>query len=300
MAESAGTHFKQLFKSSAAMVGDVRCRPADGACGCEECSTVDDIAFVRRGVFVKHLGRRQVVANANHAVFFNRDETYRVSHPIVGGDDCTVFWLRRDLLHSVAAAHDDAALGRAALFAVPEAPVANGLYLSHLKLLRSVQSGQLTDIAVEERVLALVGELLQSIPIAHDSRRSARRRSTLEAHGDAADRIRHYLSAHYASPISIDDLAEAVHLSPYHMCRVFRSRTGHTIHGYRTQLRLRAALSRLDDGEDDLTGLALDLGFSDHSHFTTAFRRAFGMSPSAFRAGRTRLATREMSKTLQA
>lgn len=300
MAESTGIHFRPLFKSSAAMVGDVRCRPADGACGCEECSTMDDIAFVRRGVFVKHLGRRQVVANANHAVFFNREETYRVSHPIVGGDDCTVFWLRRDLLYSVAAAHDPVALDRAALFTVPEAPVASGLYLSHLKLLRAVQSRQLTDVAVEECVLAIVGELLQSIQVSRASGRSARRRSTLEAHRDAADRIRHYLSAHYASPIGIDDLAEAVHLSPYHMCRVFRSRTGHTIHGYRTQLRLRAALSRLDDGEADLTGLALDLGFSDHSHFTTAFRRAFSMSPSAFRAGRTHRIAREMSKTLQA
>lgn len=300
MPESCGIRFTSLFKSSAVMVGDVRCRPADGACGCEECSTMDDIAFVRRGVFVKHLGTRQVVANANHAVFFNRDEAYRVSHPVAGGDDCSVFWIRRDLLDSVAAAHDPAASGRRRLFAVPEAPVANSIYLSHLELMRAVHSRHLTDIAVEERVLALVGGLLQSIHEVRGAPRRTRRFDTDAAHADAAARVRNFLSAHYAEPLGIDDVAEAVHLSPYHMCRVFRDRTGHTIHGYRTQLRLRAALARLDEGDDDLTRLALDLGFSDHSHFTTLFRRAFGVSPSAFRAGRTRSLRREMSKTLQA
>lgn len=299
MAETCGIRFKPLFKSSAAMVGDVRCRPADGACGCEECSTMDDIAFVRRGVFVKHLGRRQVVANTNHAVFFNRNESYRVSHPVDGGDDCTVFWLRRDLLDSVAVAHDPAALDRSFVFRVPEALVAGDIYLSHLELLRAVQSRLLTDIAIEERILALVGDLLQSIELSHRTGKKKRRASTRNAHADAADRIKHYLSARYTEPIGIDDLAEAVYLSPYHMCRLFRDRTGQSIHGYRTQLRLRAALSRLADGEDNLTRLALDLGFSDHSHFTTLFHRAFGMSPSAFRAGRTRQHLREMSKTLQ-
>jgi len=46
---------------------------------------------------------------------------------------------------------------------------------------------------------------------------------------------------------------------------------------------------------DDLTSLALDLGFSSHSHFTLAFRRAFGCTPSQFRSttrhGRTRTVT---------
>jgi AraC-like DNA-binding protein len=51
---------------------------------------------------------------------------------------------------------------------------------------------------------------------------------------------------------------------------------------YVTQLRLARALIELPDS-DDLTALALDLGFSSHSHFTLAFRRAFGCTPSRFR-----------------
>jgi AraC-like DNA-binding protein len=48
------------------------------------------------------------------------------------------------------------------------------------------------------------------------------------------------------------------------------------------QLRLARALIEVPHA-DDLTALALDLGFSSHSHFTAAFRRAFGQSPSTAR-----------------
>jgi AraC-like DNA-binding protein len=72
-------------------------------------------------------------------------------------------------------------------------------------------------------------------------------------------------------------------VSPYHLSRIFRRSTGSSLHAYQTSLRLREGLRRLSDGEQDLTALALDLGFSDHSHFTNSFRRHFGSAPSKFR-----------------
>jgi AraC-like DNA-binding protein len=90
-----------------------------------------------------------------------------------------------------------------------------------------------------------------------------------------------------------------VHASPFHLARVFRERAGVPVHRYLTRLRLRAALERLSDGADDLTALALDLGFSSHSHFTDAFRREFGRSPSDVRRDAGPRALREMSKDLE-
>jgi AraC-like DNA-binding protein len=55
-----------------------------------------------------------------------------------------------------------------------------------------------------------------------------------------------------------------------------------SLHAYRTELRLRHALERLLERREHITQIALDLGFSSHSHFTAAFRRAFGLTPSAF------------------
>jgi AraC family transcriptional regulator len=46
---------------------------------------------------------------------------------------------------------------------------------------------------------------------------------------------------------------------------------------------MRAALQRLCEPGVDLIDIALDLGFSSHSHFTESFRRSFGRTPSAVR-----------------
>jgi AraC family transcriptional regulator len=53
---------------------------------------------------------------------------------------------------------------------------------------------------------------------------------------------------------------------------------------YRYQLRLRLARALdLLDNYDDLTALSLELGFSSHSHFSSAFRNAYGRTPSEFK-----------------
>lgn len=59
------------------------------------------------------------------------------------------------------------------------------------------------------------------------------------------------------------------------------------IHCYLNGLRLRAALELVVEGTGDLGELALELGFSSHSHFTAAFRKEFGMSPRAVRTAGT-------------
>jgi AraC-like DNA-binding protein len=126
-----------------------------------------------------------------------------------------------------------------------------------------------------------------------------RRAATARAHDDAAEHAKKALSTRYAETVSLDALAAELHLSPYHLCRVFRARTGFTLRAYRDQLRLRAALDVLAGGCQDLAALAADLGFASHSHLTDRFRLAFGTTPTAVRgAGWARRA--ELRKKLEA
>ena len=80
-----------------------------------------------------------------------------------------------------------------------------------------------------------------------------------------------------AHPIA--ELARTLHTSPFHLAHVFRTEIGLPLHRCLVQLRLVAAVERLRDGAPDLSKLALELGFSHHSHFSSAFRRAVGYSP---------------------
>jgi AraC-like DNA-binding protein len=299
MAAACSTKF--VFRSPAVCIGEYHCRPTDQGCTAEESSTYEDFVFVRRGLFVKHLSSRKVVVDPNHVVFFNRDESYRISHPVSGGDDCTTFYVRSDLMRPLLAeyrqiAHDDDRGG----FRETHVPCDSTVHLGHWQLLRAVRSGLLQDVAVEEAVLSLAEELFEGSAMRAGRSVPRRRFDTHRAHRDAADRVKVSLASHFSEPVKIDDLAERTHLSPFHMCRLFREQTGRTIHGYRTQLRLRTALQRLAEGQGDLTTLALDLGFADQSHFTNAFRRKFGVSPAVFRRTLSTRRLRETSKILQA
>ena len=106
---------------------------------------------------------------------------------------------------------------------------------------------------------------------------------TERAHADLADAARRLLALRFSEGLSLAAIAAAVATSPFHLARVFRRHVGCSLHAFRTQLRLRAAANHILDGAVDLTAVALDLGFSSHSHFTSVFRTAFGFAPSRLR-----------------
>jgi AraC-like DNA-binding protein len=95
-------------------------------------------------------------------------------------------------------------------------------------------------------------------------------------------RTKAYLEARMAQPIRLADVSDAVGASPAYLTSLFRRVEGVPLHRYLTQLRLARALAELPHA-NDLTTLALDLGFSSHSHFSARFRRSFGMTPAQFR-----------------
>jgi AraC-like DNA-binding protein len=82
-------------------------------------------------------------------------------------------------------------------------------------------------------------------------------------------------------------------VSGAYLTGAFTRSEGMPLARYRMRLRLSRALVELTRCED-ITGLALELGFSSHAHFSHAFKSLYGLSPSAFRTGcgKTRCAVR--------
>jgi len=105
------------------------------------------------------------------------------------------------------------------------------------------------------------------------------RRCPERARRHYAEDARYLLHARFREKLRLDDVARALHVSTYHLCRLFKEETGLPIHRYLNKLRLREALEPVVHGKTDFGDLARDLGFCSHSHFTTAFRREFGISP---------------------
>jgi AraC family transcriptional regulator len=93
------------------------------------------------------------------------------------------------------------------------------------------------------------------------------------------------IEARYAERLTLDMLAAAAQLSPYHFLRVFRATVGATPYQFILRTRLRHAAARIVASATSITEAAYGSGFGDLSTFNAQFRREFGTAPSAwFRA----------------
>ena len=77
---------QSLLKSQVVSIRDLYCRGSCRSQSEKEFATATELVFPYRGVYVRHVGREQAVAEANQVLFFNAGEGYRVSHPVAGGD----------------------------------------------------------------------------------------------------------------------------------------------------------------------------------------------------------------------
>jgi len=187
-------------------------------------------------------------------------------------------------------------------------PCASGVFWRHRELAQRlwvVEDNQMEPpdpLWIEVTALQIIADALEAAFARHglaSSTRNRRREGTEADHADHVEAAKTYLAGRMSERVTLDDVARTVGASPFHLARLFRRRTGAPVHRYLMCLRLRASLERLVEGANDLTALALELGFSSHSHFTDSFRREFGRAPSDLRRGASRRGLREMSKNLE-
>lgn len=95
--------------------------------------------------------------------------------------------------------------------------------------------------------------------------------------------VRDLLNDQYAANLSLEDIAGSVNVHPTHLCRAFRQHYHCTPGDFVRQLRIERARQYLAESDTPLAEIALCVGYSDQSHFTTAFKRLTGLTPSQFR-----------------
>jgi AraC-like DNA-binding protein len=245
-----------VYSTPGLRVGVFRCPPGD-ALWHETNDNIGErphIVFPGTAVGLVRHGVR-LTATPNDVVFYRPFETYERSLRDARGDVC-LFIAPRQL-------------------DVPSAPLGQADAYSFLLARRLAR--RLDDaLFVEETAAELIARAVRG-PAPPSGRRAATRRERTEL----AEAAKDLLLARLAEPLSLGELAAELHVSPFHLTRVFRERTGRTLTAYPHDLRVRAAVDRL--GEDSLSRIAADLGYSSPSHFTDRFRAAFGVPPSQLR-----------------
>ena len=96
-------------------------------------------------------------------------------------------------------------------------------------------------------------------------------------------KVAQYIEEHLANEISLLSLAQLVRLSPFHFSRAFKQSFGMPPHRYLTWQRIERAKALLGERRLSVTEIGLDVGFSETSSFTAAFRKLTGETPTAYR-----------------
>ena len=95
--------------------------------------------------------------------------------------------------------------------------------------------------------------------------------------------IRQYIDEHFSEPITLDTLAQMVHINKYHLVRTFQKEYGITPINYLIERRLEESRFMLKNTNYSASQIVSLLGFSSSSYFSQCFRRKEHMSPSQYR-----------------
>lgn len=309
---------RQLYDGADVEIADLRCRTPTGARAWEVHSTGYHLVFPRAGVFARSSDEdflddrapwQTAVGDPSRVLFVNPGETIRLGHPAPGGHASTIVTVSPELAAAIAASFRGMALPPRRAAVVEEFPVASAgvspAALLRLHRLRRACAGARarggavpTDTlrGAEDESQVLVREVLRGAGCARAAIRRgegpARGQDALRRHRALAEAAQVRIAAAPGAAHRQEQLAAALGVSPFHLAHVFRERTGLSVHQYLLRVRMSSAVARLSDGEVSLSKLALDLGFSSHSHFTSGFTRYFGATPTAVRcefAGRSPL-----------
>ncbi len=240
-----------------------------------------EVHFQDDGAYTLHESGRALLVDVHHVELRRAGTTRTYSRPAVSTDRGTSIRFSSAFVDALLPCAD-----RHAPAVFPIGVVRLGVSaFGELRALRraideaSMSSGE----QIERRAVALLCTILSAaarrVIIAEETRRPV----TSARHHDAVERAKEFLVEHFHERPAVRAAARLVDYAPHHFERMFREETGISFHQYLMELRLRQAAVRLDEGADNLSSLGLDVGFSSHSHFTTAFRVRFGCPPGAYR-----------------
>ena len=250
------------------------------------------LVFPRTTVRIRHEGERAFVASPAVITLYNRGQRYRRDSVDPAGDLCEWFAFRDDVLIDALATAEPGVRERpASPFRRAFARSEHGLYLRQRLLVRRVLgtvAGAPDALSVEEEALGLLDRF---VAVAAPAARCAAPDALGVGQRELVERLQAILGLRFHEDLSLAALAAQVGCSPFYLARLFRRATGSSIHAFRVELRLRRSLELVAGTGRDLSAVALDLGFGSHSHFSSAFRAAYGLTPSELRrtASRRRL-----------
>ncbi len=264
-------------------VHDYLCPGAPKKCA-EEVAGASEIVLPRYGVFVRRDRFGRKLADPASVMLFEKNKPFEIEHPVQQHDTSTVLSLSDRFVDELRTLPGQELSTFFELGLVPTTP---GIAMAHHNLLSTVADDTVAEsVELEEKALLLVADVFQhfqEVSSIAAARKHGNYKESKSPGYEIANDAALCLNRNFRDRLLLENIAASVGCSPYYLCRTFKNWNGHTLHQHLTALRMSAALELLSNSRRAITEIALELGYSSHSHFSATFGKIFGITPKSFR-----------------
>lgn len=264
------------------------CTVHDFLCRCTECTTSKtesqesfSIAYVRKGNFEFKVFRNDL--DAHHGLFLVCKPGYehRVRHVHDLPDECTIFSLPAENLESFKSQASEFSwffnnpdIQSVLIRATPQTEHLHYIIIHELGKLRP------HTLFIEQLVTDLLLMVVSAgVPQEHTPLSYKQKKFYLPV----IESVKHYINDRFTDDISLTELADVGHLSPFHFSRLFKTLTGVTPYTYLLRVRLAQATVQIRNTHLPITDIAFSCGFNSLEHFSASYKNIYGKAPSQLR-----------------
>jgi AraC-like DNA-binding protein/quercetin dioxygenase-like cupin family protein len=237
-----------------------------------------ELMFILRGQVTVHTADYKLPATQGQVVYTPRGKVHRDVFPLESEFEVYLVhfeWAGEDrLLSDVTPAQLTEASSADAAAIASDMRQLYADFLHH-----GPMTGQLTSLRLMQVICRLWHHVVrsrQSEPAASYDLAKARRVQIMT-------QARQVIHERFSQPLGLDDIAEAIDVSPYYLSRVFSQEAGFTLSSYLHDVRMEKAASLLRSPRMAVSDVARQVGFRDAHYFARVFKNHFGAAPSAYR-----------------
>jgi AraC-like DNA-binding protein len=266
-----------LQKFSGITVGNYKCHACAGTRSGIEHTTAYTLIFLLRGSFRHTTFRESYFLTSEFVLFKKPGFEFQVLHEHYINDDCFYIEFGDDVLEGFSSSLSPFVLDflknkdKASLLLKSDPTKSLTIWDLHSGIHEALPS-----IEFQSRTLQLITSVL-------GKQHHSYFRDRDQALHDSIDRAKQFMAENYADDISLEDIAAASYVSPFHFSRVFKSNTTFSPHQFLLELRLCKSRRLLADSEVSIADVAYASGFSNADYFVTLFKKRTGMTPTTFR-----------------
>jgi AraC family transcriptional regulator len=272
-----------LFSSPNFEIRDFKCRCLECSKSAIEHQENFSISFIRKGNFYFNIFRNSLDAYNGYILVNKPGYDYSVTHVANMPDECTIISFKKEFYEQI---KDDLSLsnswfwktGNIQSLLLKSAPELDCL---HLSVLQQIKYKTASRLGIENLVIEILQGMLSRMTEFKPA--SITPASIKKNHLTTIELAKEYINENFTTDLSLFELADHCHVSPFHFSRIFKIFTNHSPAQYLQSLRLKHAELMLKTTSLPVTDVAFSSGFSSLDYFSSAFKKKFKLSPSLYR-----------------